>query len=60
MESSTQIHELVTKNYPYMVVIIHVPDEEYPNFIKSYYNDVIIGSKIEYSTEKQLDTGGPI
>ena len=38
----------------------HVPDEEYPNFIKSYYNDVIIGNKIEYFTEKQLDTGGPI
>jgi hypothetical protein len=36
----------------------HVPDEEYPNFIKSYYNDVIIGNKIEYLTEKQLDTGG--
>jgi hypothetical protein len=28
--------------------IYHVPDEEYPNFIKSYYNDVIIGNKIEY------------
>jgi hypothetical protein len=34
----------------------HVPDEEYPNFIKSYNNDVIIGNKIEYLTEKQLDT----
>jgi hypothetical protein len=38
----------------------HIPDEEYPNFIKSYYNDVIIGNKIEYLTEKQLDTGCPI
>ena len=38
----------------------HVPDEEYPNFIKSYYNDVIIGNKIEYLTEKQLDVGGPL
>jgi hypothetical protein len=38
----------------------HIPDEEYPDFIKSYYNDVIIGNKIEYLTEKQLETGGPL
>jgi hypothetical protein len=38
----------------------HIPDEEYPNFIKSYYNDVICGNKIEFLTEKQLDTEGPI
>ncbi len=38
----------------------HIPDEKYPDFIKSYYNDVVIGNKIEYLTEKQLDTGGPI
>jgi hypothetical protein len=59
-ENSTTNTRIGDKKLPIYGGNYHVPDEEYPNFIKSYYNDVIIGNKMEYLTEKQLDTGGPI
>lgn len=38
----------------------HIPDEEYYNFLKIYYEEIIVKGATEYLTEKQLDRGGPI
>lgn len=38
----------------------HIPQAEYPTFLKLYYRDVIVPKKKEYLTEKQLNGNGPI
>jgi P4 family phage/plasmid primase-like protien len=38
----------------------HIPDSEYPTFLKIYHRDIIKTKKKEYLTEKQLDGNGPI
>uniref|UniRef100_A0A6C0IC96 SF3 helicase domain-containing protein n=1 Tax=viral metagenome TaxID=1070528 RepID=A0A6C0IC96_9ZZZZ len=38
----------------------HIPDPEYNDFIKLYYNEIYVKGQAEYLTEKQLTTGGPI
>jgi P4 family phage/plasmid primase-like protien len=38
----------------------HIPDEEYEDFLKMYYNDIVKPGYNEHLTEKQRDTGGPI
>jgi len=38
----------------------HIPDDEYEDFLKMYYNDIVKPGYNEHLTEKQLDTGGPI
>jgi len=38
----------------------HIPDNEYEDFLKMYYNDIVKPGYNEHLTEKQLDTGGPI
>ena len=38
----------------------YIPDAEYPEFLKLYYQDIIKRNKREYLTEKQLDKGAPI
>jgi P4 family phage/plasmid primase-like protien len=38
----------------------HISDEEYPDFLRLYANEVLIKNHEEYLTEKQLDTNGPI
>jgi len=38
----------------------HIPESEYPTFLKLYHRDIIKTKKKEYLTEKQLDGNGPI
>ena len=38
----------------------HISDEEYPEFLRLYANEVLTKNREEYLTEKQLDTNGPI
>jgi len=38
----------------------HIPDDEYEDFLKMYYNDIVKPGYNEHLTEKQRDTGGPI
>ena len=38
----------------------YIPDNEYPEFLKVYYRDIIKRNKREYLTEKQLEKGAPI
>ena len=38
----------------------YIPPEEYPEFLKIYYNDIVKNGKNEYLTEKQLEKNGPI
>ena len=38
----------------------HIPDAEYPTFLKLYHRDIIATGKKEYLTEKQRDNDGPI
>ena len=38
----------------------HIPESEYPTFLKIYHRDIIKTKKKEYLTEKQLDGNGPI
>lgn len=35
----------------------HIPQDEYPSFLKLYYRDVVSKNGDEYLTEKQLETG---
>lgn len=37
-----------------------ISDEDYPQFLKSYYNEVFEKKKPEYLTEKQLENIGPL
>ena len=37
----------------------HIPQEEYPEFLKLYYNIIVSQNKMEYLTEKQLETNCP-
>jgi hypothetical protein len=38
----------------------NIPETEYNEFLNLYYNNIISKNKIEYLTEKQLNTGGPL
>jgi P4 family phage/plasmid primase-like protien len=38
----------------------HISDEEYPEFLRLYANEILTKNHEEYLTEKQLDTNGPI
>ena len=38
----------------------HIPDEDWDQFMELYYDEVITRGKLEYLTEKQLRTGGPL
>ena len=38
----------------------HIPDEEYPEFIKLYGEQIIAKNKCDYLTEKQLENNGGI
>jgi P4 family phage/plasmid primase-like protien len=38
----------------------YISDEDYPQFLKSYYNEVFVKKKPEYLTEKQLENNGPL
>ena len=38
----------------------HIPDDEYDEFLKMYYNDIVKHGYNEHLTEKQRETGGPI
>lgn len=38
----------------------YIPEEEYPEFLKIYYQNIIKRNKREYLTEKQLEKGAPI
>ena len=38
----------------------HIPDEEYEDFLRMYYNDIVKPGYNEHLTEKQRDTCGPI
>lgn len=38
----------------------HIPDSEYPEFLRLYHEEIIKKNRAEYLTEKQLETGGPI
>jgi P4 family phage/plasmid primase-like protien len=38
----------------------YIPPEEYPQFLKVYYNDILKNGRKEYLTEKQLDKNAPI
>jgi P4 family phage/plasmid primase-like protien len=38
----------------------HIPDDEYGEFMKIYFKDIIAKNEKEYLTEKQLETDGPI
>ena len=38
----------------------YIPDEEYPVFLKLYYENIIKRKKREYLTEKQLEKNAPI
>ena len=38
----------------------HIPDEVYPKFLETYFNEVVSKGEKEYLTEKQLDGTGPI
>ena len=38
----------------------HIPDEEYDDFMRLYFHEIIKKEEKEYLTEKQLDTNGPI
>ena len=38
----------------------HIPDEEYPHFLKLYNRDIVSKGSEEFLTEKQRDTNGPI
>ena len=38
----------------------YIPENEYSNFMKKIYRDVIMKNGKEYLTEAQLQTGGPI
>ena len=38
----------------------HINDEEYPEFLRLYANEILTKNHEEYLTEKQLDTNGPI
>jgi P4 family phage/plasmid primase-like protien len=38
----------------------HVPDEEYPTFLKRYFEEIVAKNLPEYLTEKQLPEKGPI
>lgn len=38
----------------------HISDEEYPTFLRMYYDEIVAGKKKEYLTEKQRDKDGPI
>jgi P4 family phage/plasmid primase-like protien len=38
----------------------HISDEEYPDFLRLYANEILTKNHEEYLTEKQLDTNGPI
>lgn len=38
----------------------HIPDDEYDNFLRIYFNECIVGGRKEYLTETQLKENGPI
>jgi P4 family phage/plasmid primase-like protien len=38
----------------------YISPEEYPEFLKVYYNDIVKTGKCEYLTEKQLEKNAPI
>jgi len=38
----------------------HIPDHMYPDFLQVYHREIVLKSGLEYLTEKQLDSGGPI
>jgi len=38
----------------------HISNEDYPDFLKLYYRDILSKGKPEYLTERQLTTDGPI
>jgi hypothetical protein len=38
----------------------YITDEDYPEFLKLYYRDIIQRNKREYLTEKQLEKNAPI
>lgn len=38
----------------------HISEEEYPEFLDLYFQEVFVNNKPEYITEKQLDKNGPI
>ena len=38
----------------------HIPDSEYPEFLRLYYDEIIRKNRSEYLTERQLESGGPI
>ena len=40
--------------------LYHIADDEYYDFLKLYYEEIIEKGADEYLTEKQLDQGGPI
>jgi len=38
----------------------HIPENEYNEFLRLYYTEIVSKGKHEYLTEKQLENGGPI
>ena len=38
----------------------HIPDEEYPQFLQLYHDEILAKNKPEYLTEAQLKTDGPL
>ena len=38
----------------------HIPDEDWDEFMELYYDEVFTRGKLEYLTERQLRTGGPL
>jgi len=38
----------------------YISDEEYPEFLRLYANEILTKNREEYLTEKQLDSNGPI
>lgn len=35
----------------------HIPEKEYPDFLKLYYDNIVSKGREEFLTEKQLDVG---
>ena len=38
----------------------HIPDNEYPEFLRLYHEEIVSKGGVEYLTERQLESDGPI
>jgi P4 family phage/plasmid primase-like protien len=60
VSTNTRIGDKEKRDLTIFAGNFHIPDEEYPQFLQLYYDEIIVKNKPEYLTEAQLKTDGPL